>query len=111
MTPPPQIPDTPTPWTRWRKNQQYQQELATFLAGPTGTAMLEVLRYLATPLTPAVPEHLGDNPLERRAMQYSEMVGYHQGLQNMISLSIPAAQPTPLPRPWQGRAQQPSLNS
>ena len=104
-TPLPHTTETPvTPWTRWRKNPAYQSELAAFLASPTGSLLLDTLRFLATPQSPAVPDQLGGTPLERRAMQFSELVGYHQGLNNLISLSVPAAVPVFLPRPWEGRS-------
>jgi len=92
----------PTPLTRWQQNETNQRDLAAFLASPTGQDLTNVLRFLATPQSPLPPGHQGEDPVASRALQYSELVGYHNALQNLQALTSPVATHVNLPKPWKG---------
>ena len=97
-------PIVPNPVSRWKKNELHQQHLSAFLVSEAGQSFLEALRYLAAPQSPVPPGFQGEDAVASRALQYSELVGYHNAVQNIMALATTAhlAQPAPLPKPWQG---------
>lgn len=100
----------PTPLSRWNSNEVNQQELSRFLTSPVGAELLNVLRFLAAPQSPVPPGHQGEDAVSGRALQYSELVGYHNALNNLLALTSPNVAPAPLPQPWKGTRFKPKTN-
>jgi|TARA_R110000772_G_scaffold7287_3_gene24986 hypothetical protein len=93
---------SPTPLTRWQQNESNQIQLAEFLASPVGQDLTNVLRYLASPTSPVPPGSQGEEPIAARALQYSELVGYHNALNNLQALTNPRVVTQEVPKPWRG---------